>query len=205
MPGEEPSLSPRRAVVRWRRAVLPVLAGLAATSAGAGMPQAFQLDGPASRVEIKVGVLGLASRTARFGTISGRIALAPEPATATRLDVRLDARSLASDDKSMLARLKGADFLDVSRYPAIAFTGRAMRVTGPRTGDITGDLTIRGVTHAEVLHVTFDRDLSGIDGRAPLGLAGRMQIDRRAYGMTALPLIVGKTAAITITARLVPG
>ena len=42
------------------------------------------------------------------------------------------------------------------------------------------------------------------DGRNPLTLTGETVIDRRAFGMTAFPLIVGRMVTIRISATLLP-
>ena len=45
------------------------------------------------------------------------------------------------------------EFFDAQRYPEIAFKSRAVTQTGPQVGDITGELTMHGVTKSVVLHV----------------------------------------------------
>ena len=42
-------------------------------------------------------------------------------------------------------------------------------------------------------------------GRAPIALTATTTIDRRDFGMTAYPLIVGRKVKIRIRARMVPG
>ena len=51
--------------------------------------------------------------------------------------------------------LRGADFFDVARYPQMLFKSRSVRPKNATTGEITGDITVKGVTRPIVLHVTL--------------------------------------------------
>jgi len=169
----------------------------------AGQDWRYALDAGASDVSARVGFFGIASKTARFPSMSGSVRLDPARPDAIALDVVLDARALRAGDGLTLSRLKGPDFFDVAHHPTIRFSGSAMHMTGPRTADVTGELTARGITRPQVLAVTFERDPAGTD-RVAQGLTGRMTIDRRDYGMTAWRTIVGNKVDITIRTRMVP-
>lgn len=168
----------------------------------------YRVDPSASGVNAKVAFLGLASKTARFPSMAGSLSLPEQEDTArTRaitLAVTLDARALQAPDAVTLKRLRGADFFDVERYPAVRFTGQTLKMTGMRTADVAGTLAVRGVTRPETLHVTFDRAPGETRRAQPLQLTGTMRIDRRAYGMTAWSMVVGRKVDITIRTRLVP-
>ena len=179
--------------------VMPLLLGAAPPA------QRYQLDGPASEVSAKVAFFGLASKTARFPQMSGRIALSPERLDTIDLDVELDARALTAGDKVTLGRLRGKDFFDVERYPVVRFSGRRMQMTGPVTATVAGEVTARGVTRPATLALTFRDPPARATGRDPVQLTAQTTIDRREFGMTAYSAIVGKKVTITIRARLVPG
>lgn len=177
---------------------------LAALPGLASQPQRFVLDGAQSAVSARVGFFGLASKTAHFPEVSGGVRLDAAQPQSIDLDVTLNARALRAGDGVTLARLKGPSFFDVERHPTVRFAGRSMKITGPRTADVDGELTARGVTRREVLRVTFDREPASIGGGEPITISGTMAIDRRHYGMTAYSLIVGNRVTIAIRARMVP-
>lgn len=167
---------------------------------------AYRLDPPASAVSARVAFFGLASKTATFPSVSGRLVL-PQNADAAgfraiTLDVVIDARKIDAPDPVTLQRLKGPGFFDVERFPTVRFKGRTLRMTGERTAFVIGALTARDVTRDETLAVTFDQPPT-LEHR-PIQLDGQMRIDRRAYGMTAWPVIVGRQVTISIKARMVP-
>jgi polyisoprenoid-binding protein YceI len=183
---------------------LPI-AVLAPLLLGAAQPTyRYQIDAARSVVSAKVGFMGIASKTARFPQMSGRIALSPERLDTIDLDVELDARRLQAGDKVTLGRLMGKDFFDVERYPTVRFAGRNMQMTGPVTATVAGEVTARGVTRPATLAVTFRDPPAKVSGRDAVEFSARTVIDRREFGMTAYSAIVGKKVTITIQARMVP-
>lgn len=190
--------------MRARIALFVACIGLCAPAL-AGQIYRFNLDSANSAVSARVAFLGIASKTARFPDISGAIRLDPERPGPIELDVILNARALKAGDNTTLTRLKGPHFFDVERFPTIRFTGRTMRLTGQRTADVDGELTARGVTRREVLHVTFEQEPALISGREPVTFSGVMAIDRRQYGMNSYSVVVGNRVTISIRARMLPG
>lgn len=164
----------------------------------------YTIDAAASGVSARVAFFGVASKTARFPRVSGGIALASGQPEQIDLKVSIDATALTAPDSVTLARLKGPGFFDVARYPTISFAGREMRMTSNRNARIAGQITARGVTRPAVLAVQFSASPLRSDARTPLTLDGETVIDRRAFGMTAYPLIVGRKVTIRIRATLVP-
>lgn len=189
---------------------LRTLASLVATALccwplHAAPPQRYVVDAANSAVTARVAFMGLASKTAHFPDISGEIRLDPLRPETVALDVTLDARTLRAGDAETLRRLKSPAFFDVERHPAIRLTGETMRMTGPRSAEISAQLTARGVTRTEKLRVTFERDPARAGASTPIAFTGTMAINRRNYGMTAYSLVVGNTVSIAIRARMVPG
>lgn len=164
----------------------------------------YQLDPARSAISAKVGFFGIASKTAHFPRMSGRIALSPQRLDAIDLDVEIDARQITAGDSLTLSRLRGQDFFDVERYPTVHFSGRQMQMTGPVTATVAGQITVRGITRPETLLVTFRSPPARATGREPIELSARTVIDRRAFGMTAYSAIVAKKVTITINARMMP-
>lgn len=165
----------------------------------------YRLDESGSNVSARVAFFGLASKTAHFPKVSGGIALSPDRLEEIDLYVTLDARALTAGDSVTLGRLRGEKFFDVAHYPVVQFSGQHMTMTGPVTATVTGEITARGVTRPAVLAVSFAHPPASATGREPINLSARTVIDRRAFGMTAYKVIVGRNVTITINARMVPG
>jgi polyisoprenoid-binding protein YceI len=178
--------------------ILPAWALIAATPG-----QDYVVDPARSEVTARVAFFGLGSKTARFPKVSGSIALSPDRPEDIDLRVSIDATMLAAPDSVTLARLRGPAFFDVKRYPTILFEGRRMEMSGERDAIISGQITARGVTRPATLAVRFAEPPRRAGGHETLALTGQTVIDRRAFGMTAYPLVVGRKVTIRLAAVLV--
>lgn len=163
----------------------------------------YRLDAGASNVSAKVAFFGLASKTARFPRMEGKVTIVPGAPERAVIDVTFDAVAIEAPDETTLKRLRGEKFFWVERYPKIRFVGRSLTLTSPTRGKVTGELTARGVTRTETLDVTFATDPAKAQGRT-VSFTGDMKIDRRDYGMKSYQLIVGNTVDIKLRARMVP-
>jgi len=181
------------------------LAALPLLAASSAPEHRYVIDEGSSEVTAKVAFFGLASKTAGFPRMRGGITLAPAAPDQIDLQVTLDARALTAPDSVTLERLRGPNFFDVARYPTIAFAGHEMKLKNAREAVVEGQVTARGATRPARLMVTFDTPPASATGREPIALTATTTIDRRAFGMTAYPLIVGRKVTIRIRARMVPG
>lgn len=171
---------------------------------GAAPAERYSIDAAQSQVSARVAFFALASKTAHFPKVSGWIILSRDTPERIDLTVNLDATALTAPDNVTLARLKGSAFFDVARFPTVVFRGDTMRLTGETSATIAGQITARGVTRPATLAVRFSSPPLRADGRKPLILDGETVIDRREFGMTAYPLIVGRKVTIRVHATLVP-
>ncbi|KPP88581.1 YceI family protein [Erythrobacter sp. HL-111] len=190
-----------------RLLLLPLLALFAGLAALAQQPGSgaldYRLDANASNVSARVPFFGLASKTARFPRMEGAVTIVPDAPERAVIDVTFDAEAIEAPDRVTLRRLRGEKFFWVERYPEIRFVGRALKLTNPREGTLDGELTARGVSRPQVLKVTFETPPAEAVGQ-PISFTGRTTIDRRDYGMTSFPLIVGNKVDIELRARMVP-
>lgn len=99
-----------------------------------------------------------ASHVGGFGSIEGEITVPDGDLTAAHIRIDIDMTSIYSDDPGLTKKLKSADFFEVETYPRSTF--RSSGVTATAEGyDVTGDLTMHGVTK----RITFPAaiDLAG--------------------------------------------
>ena len=107
----------------------------------------FKLDAP------------LESITGTATGISGRVVFDAARPAATHGRITLDAASLAVGNPLMGDHLRGDQWLDVARHPAIVFEADSLanvRTQGQQTlADVTGRLTVKGVTKEITVPVSF--------------------------------------------------
>jgi polyisoprenoid-binding protein YceI len=169
-----------------------------------GDERRYIIDDANSQVDAQVRFLGLAHKTARFPDIIGTLRFSIGNFEVIDMVADIDARTLTTGD-SETKRLRGRQFFDVEHHPTVRFVGEKMQLTGDRTANVTGRITARGVTRPVTLVVGFSMPPFETTGTEALVIIGSTTIDRREFGMTAFPLVVGNKVKVTIRARLVPG
>lgn len=107
---------------------------------------------------------GVSIQTAEFDKVNGTLTLDPESPENSSVTVTVDTSSLSSGFEPLDKHLKSKDFLEVETYPEITFVSTSVKKTGEDTADVTGDLTIHGVTKPVVLTTTLTHR-----GEHPLG------------------------------------
>jgi polyisoprenoid-binding protein YceI len=180
-----------------------LLAGLPSVSAQ-GDARRYVVDPANSAVDARVAFLAFATKTAHFPDMAGSMRLSLSDIGALNMAVDVDARTLTTGD-SETRRLRGRQFFDVARYPVVRFVGTRMELTGERTADVAGMVTAKGITRPISLKIVFSSPPAETGSDEPISVTGTGTIDRRQFGMTAFPLIIGNQVKLTIRARMVPG
>ncbi len=138
------------------------------------------------------------------GTINGaRGVIKYDPARPqdSAIDVSLDMNTLATGSASLDRQLKSADYFDVDRFPTASFKSKSLKLTGDNRADLTGDLTLHGVTRPVTIAVDFGPDQRISDGH-PLVFSARFQIRRSQFGITKSQLLAGDRIELLIEASL---
>ncbi len=98
---------------------------------------------------------GVSMQTGEFTTASGKLVLDPDNVEQSSISVTIDANSHSTGFEALDTHLKSADFLEVETYPEITFESTSVERTGDMTANVTGDLTIHGVTQPVTLETTL--------------------------------------------------
>ncbi|GGS36654.1 MULTISPECIES: YceI family protein [Actinokineospora] len=91
----------------------------------------------------------------------------------------IDTRNGQRDD-----HLRNNDFLDVATYPTITFASTAIKHLGGVDFEVTGDLTVKGVTQQVTFPLEFTGSATDPFGNARIGFEGSVVINRKDYGVT---------------------
>jgi polyisoprenoid-binding protein YceI len=105
--------------------------------------------------------------------------LANSTAKVTIKAASIDTRNAQRDE-----HLRGNDFLAMDSYPEITFVSTAVHQTGDTSFEMTGDLTIKGVTNSVTIPVTYEGAATDPFGNLRVGFEGSVTINRKDYGVT---------------------
>ena len=155
-----------------------------------------------------VGVFG-----ARFDTVAGSITLDPAHPENSTLNAKIAANSVNTGvlnnagarafDEEIHTQVFGS-----AANPDITFVSRSIKQTGPTTGEIMGDLTLRGVTKPVTLAATFEGGrFVALRGKQLLGFTAHTVINRKEFGATlgnpAADAFVGDQVEVLISAEFI--
>jgi polyisoprenoid-binding protein YceI len=194
-------MNSRLAVVAAVFALILPVASAAASQNPADLPAGrYALDRKHASVTAKVMHLGVSLYTMRFDTFDGSFTYDPAHPEAAQVRANVDATSL--DVGAGYGRKFADEFLDASRFPVVSFVSNQIRpAPDGRTGAMTGDLTLHGVTKPATFDVTFDGVGHGLLGGTVTGFTATAKIKRSDFGSTALQNWVGDDVTITIEAE----
>ncbi|MGI3779317.1 MAG: YceI family protein [Janthinobacterium lividum] len=100
------------------------------------------------------------------------------------VSLSIDAKSIDTRNEQRDGHLRSNDFLSMDEYPTITFTSTEVEQTGPTTVDLTGDLTIKGVTNSITVPFEFQGAATDPFGNPRVGFEGSTTINRKDYGIT---------------------
>jgi polyisoprenoid-binding protein YceI len=162
--------------------------------------RAYRLGADNTRVGFTVRYLALAKAEGRFPAVQGNVQFDPDSGQVADIDVTIGTDSVDTGQPARDARLRGEGFFWTERYPTMHFKGLAVERTGPASGLIRGELTLRGVTRPLVLEVTTTPDQEAAPGQ--LFITARGTLDRRDFGMVdgVVGLFIANKVALRIDA-----
>ena len=84
--------------------------------------------------------------------------------------------------------LKGPGVFDSTQFGSASFRSTSVTRTGPNTGRITGDLTIKNITKPVTLDATFNGgEQNPMNDSYAIGIRATASIRRSDFGLTATP------------------
>ena len=186
---------------------LAVLLSLAPALALAA-PSNWNIDPSHSQVGFAVKHLVISNVRGEFAAYQGKLVLDEADVTRSTVDATIEVNSLSTKVADRDAHLKSPDFFDVAKYPTITFKSTKVAKAGKDRLEVTGDLTLHGVTKSVVLDVSTSPEVKGMFGETRRAFAATTKIDRKDFGLTWNKLVeagpaVGDEVVITLDLELV--
>jgi len=134
--------------------------------------------------------VGLSTYYGRFDNTKIKLDLGnPAKPETAKLSVTIDPESVDTNfpgtPNKFDEEIAGDKFLNAAKYNAITFNSTAIKVTGKKTGDVTGNLTLHGVTKPVTLHVTFNQAYREhpMSQKPAMGFSATGKIKRSDFGI----------------------
>jgi polyisoprenoid-binding protein YceI len=101
----------------------------------------------------------------------------------SHVEVTINAASIDTRNDQRDEHLRSNDFLAMQEYPHITFSSTGVRQVDDATFEVTGDLTIKGVTNAITIPFSFEGAARDPFGNQRVGFEGAVTINRKDYGI----------------------
>jgi len=158
--------------------------GSALLSAGSAMAADYKIDkeGQHAFIDWKISHLGYSFIHGTFKDWDGTFSWDKAKPEASKISVEVKTASLWSNHAERDKHIASKDFLDVGKFADAKFVSTAVKPTGEKTADVTGDLTFHGVTKPIVVKATFLGEGKDPWGGYRAGFEGTTSFNRQDFG-----------------------
>ncbi|MEY7972256.1 YceI family protein [Saccharomonospora xinjiangensis] len=119
-----------------------------------------------------------------FNEFDGTATVNGDDPAASSAQLTIKAASIDTRNADRDGHLRSNDFLAMDEHPEITFRSTAIAQTGQDSFDLTGDLTVKGVTRTVTIPLTFEGQATDPFGNVRVGFEGSTTINRKDFGVT---------------------
>jgi polyisoprenoid-binding protein YceI len=199
-----------------RRVLIVMFAALAAQAASGGAAAAdpttrdpvkvpagsFALDPRHASLVVKIPHMGFSHYTLRFNKLDGAFTYDPANWQATKVTITVDPKSVDTEDNIFSKTVAG--YFEPDKYPTITFTSTGLTSDAEGHGQLTGDLTMHGVTKPVTLDVEFNGYGPGLPLMASrMGFSGSGKVNRTDFGVKAARPFAGDMVDLSFEVEFV--
>ena len=159
----------------------------------------YQVDGVHSTLIFKVKHLGVSNFYGRFNSISGNLTLDGADPAKSAVEVQVKAESIDTGNEKRDQHLRGPDFFNVKQFPAISFKSREVKKAGENGYQVSGDLTLHGVTKPLTAQFTRTGTGKNFQGGEIAGFETTFKLKRSDFGMSFMLQGLGDDIEVTLS------
>lgn len=170
----------------------------------------WNLDPAHSSAEFKVRHMMISNVKGSFRGLKGVLKFDEANPGNSSVKASADVNTLTTGDDQRDAHLKSADFFDAAKHPEITFQSASVKPLGSDKLQVTGELTMHGVTKSVAFAVEdFGRPSKDPWSNLRVGLTAMGKINRKDFGLSwNTPLetggvMVGEEITITLEAEFI--
>ena len=139
-------------------------------------------EGQHAFVDFKISHLGYSFITGTFKDIDGKFSFDAAKPEDSKIEFNVNTASVFTNHAERDKHIASADFLNASKFGKATFVSTSVKSTGANTADVTGDLTLLGVTKTVVVKATFLGEGKDPWGGYRAGFEGTTSVKRSDFG-----------------------
>ena len=187
-------------------AALSVLAAPAVLAQGRSFSQdpaavpagSYALDKRHASVTAKVSHFGFSNYTFQFRGVDGTLEYDPKAPTRSRVTFTVDPKTVDTGIPNFDQELASDEWIGSA---PVRFVSTGLKATGPRTGRLTGNLALKGVTRPVAFDLTFNGGGPNLRGAPTIGFTAEGVIDRTQFGVSRMAGPIGEQVRLIVEAE----
>jgi polyisoprenoid-binding protein YceI len=175
--------------------------GAALSTAASAAVETYAIDPVHSSVGFSIRHI-LSKVPGRFTQFNGTITVDRDNLENSSVAATINIGSIDTDNEKRDADLKSASYFDAAKFGTMTFQSKSWKKTGENAFDVTGDLTIHGITKEVVLKVNLLGFGPGMMGAQLSGWDASVTLLRGDFGVTGpayADKILGKEVNVSIS------
>ncbi|SLN21571.1 hypothetical protein PSA7680_00801 [Pseudoruegeria aquimaris] len=175
---------------------------LIALSAGSALaePVSYELDPSHSQILFSYDHFGFSTTYGMFSGFEGEISFDREDPANSSVSVSFPVKTMLTGWEGRFQHFMSADFFDADDSELVTFVSTGIEVTGETTANITGDLTLNGVTKPVVLDAVLNGEgVNPMTNQTWAGFNATTTLLRSDFNLGAFAPMVSDEVQITIS------
>ena len=126
------------------------------TASAQAAPEHYEFDKSHTRILFFISHLGFSESVGEFTDYDGKILFDEKEPAKSSLDITIKPASVRTPSTALDEHLQKKDFFNTESFPELRFVSTGIKMTGEHDGDVTGNVTLLGITKPVTLKVHFN-------------------------------------------------
>jgi polyisoprenoid-binding protein YceI len=144
----------------------------------------WNVDQTHSSIDFTIRHMMIAKVKGSFNNFEALIEADPEDLTTANILFTIDLSSIDTRNADRDNHLRTGDFFDIEQYPKMTFQSNSITKKDDGEYNVSGNLTLHGVTRSETFVVSFEGASKDPWGNDKVGFSGNGSLKRSDYGLT---------------------
>jgi polyisoprenoid-binding protein YceI len=143
----------------------------------------WKIDAAHSEIGFKVKHLVVSTVSGTFDRFDARIEAGSPDFSDMKVMFEADTASINTKNGQRDAHLMSPDFFDAANHPKLSFASTSAKKLSDHEFEVSGNLTMRGVTKPVTLEVVYNGTVGGFAGATVAGFEVRGKVNRFDFGL----------------------
>ncbi len=143
----------------------------------------WKIEASHTEINFKTRHLLISTVSGHFSKFEGTVEANSSDFTDAQINFSADIDSITTKDERRDGHLKSPDFFDAANHPKLLFVSKSLTKNAVGEYELTGDLTIRGITKEVKLNVSFNGSAKTFGGTEVAAFEITGSINRFDFGL----------------------